>query len=56
MSTTAFIYTIRGGKGAWSIYRFPFAIEAFAQLGDDLYIRAGDAIYRVDDDGVGFPS
>ena len=56
---TTFVYTIRGNKGAWSRYVFPFTVEAFAQLGDDLYIRAGDAIYRVDesaldDDGVDF--
>lgn len=60
MSTTTFVYTMRGAKGgAWSRYVLPFAVEAFAQLGDDLYIRAGDAIYRVDesasdDDGVDF--
>ncbi len=52
MSTTTFIYTIHGAKGAWSRYVFPFAIEAFAQLGDALYIRAGDAIYRVDESAV----
>lgn len=60
MSTTTFVYTMRPGKpGAWSRYVFPFDIEGFAQLGDALYIRAGDAIYRVDeaaldDDGVDF--
>ena len=51
--TTTFVYTMRQGKnGGWSRYIFPFAIEAFAQLGDDLYIRAGDAIYRVDEDAT----
>jgi hypothetical protein len=49
--STVFVYTMtRAGKvGAWSRYLFPFAVDAFAQLGNDLYIRSGDAIRRVDE-------
>lgn len=61
-SSTAFIYTVNGGKGKWSRYVFPFSVDAFAQLGDDLYIRHGDTISVVDEtlavdqvDGAGIP-
>lgn len=60
--TTAFVYSMtRTGKvGAWSRYVFPFSVDAFAQLGDDLYIRNGDVISKVDeaaatDDVAGVP-
>lgn len=60
MSAEVFVYTMAAGKGRWSRYGFPFAIDAFAQLGNHLYLRSGDAIYRVDptvsaDAGVPFP-
>lgn len=50
-STTVFVYTMNrvGSVGAWSRYTFPFDIDDFAQLGDDLYIRSGDDILRVDE-------
>lgn len=50
MSTTVFVYTMsRAGEvGAWSRYVFPFHVDGFAQLGDDLYIRAGDDLLKVD--------
>ena len=46
MSTTVFVYSMAraGQAGAWSRYEFPFSVEAFAQLGDDLYIRHGNSI------------
>lgn len=50
--TETFIYSLTnaGTKvGAWTRYRFPFAIEAFAQLEDDLYIKHGRFISRVDE-------
>jgi len=50
--TWAYVYTMSGRKGNWSRYFFPYAIECFAQLGDDLYIRHGNAISRVDEDAV----
>lgn len=62
--TRALIYTMNAGRGKWSRYVFPFSVDAFAQLGDDLYIRSGDRVLRVveglatdDVDGVatGFP-
>lgn len=48
-ATAVHVYTMSqlGRRGAWSRYDFPFAVEAFAQLGDDLYIRHGDAISMV---------
>lgn len=44
--TSVHVYSMAraGQMGAWSRYEFPFAVEAFAQLGDDLYIRHGDQI------------
>lgn len=60
----ALVYTMNAGRGKWSQYAFPFSVDAFAQLGDDLYIRSGDRVLRVveglatdDVDGVatGFP-
>lgn len=54
MTTTVFVYTMNkvGAVGAWSRYVFPFGIDDFTQLGDDLYIRSGDDILKVDDDVV----
>lgn len=49
MTTTVFVHTLNGRNGKWSKYLFPFPIEAFAQLADDLYIRSGDRILRVVD-------
>lgn len=60
--TTVFVFTLNGGKGKWSRYVFPFSIEAFTQLGNDLYVRHGDTVSKVvegvytdDVDGVGVP-
>lgn len=50
--TWTYVYTMSGRKGKWSRYRHPYAIECFAQLGDDLYVRHGDAISRVDEDAT----
>jgi hypothetical protein len=49
--TTVFVYTMNkvGAVGAWSRYVFPLAIDAFAQLGNDLYIRGGDDVLVVDE-------
>lgn len=52
MSSTAFVCTLNGGKGKWSRYTFGFAIDAFAQLGNVLYIRTGDYVVKVDEDAV----
>lgn len=50
-STTVFVYTMsRAGEvGAWSRYVFPFVVDTFCQLGDHLYIRAGDDVLMVDE-------
>lgn len=45
--TTVFVHSLNAGAGKWSQYSFPFPVEAFAQLGDDLYIRTGDRIVKV---------
>jgi hypothetical protein len=42
MSTNVLVYTRNGNKGSWSRYKFPFDVEAFAQLGDDLYVKYTD--------------
>lgn len=57
-----FIYTMNKGHsqgGAWSRYIFPFNIEHYAHLSNDLYLRAGDTVHRViegglNDNGVNF--
>lgn len=50
MDSTVFVYTMSqiGSVGAWSRYVFPFPIDDFTQLADDLYIRSGDDILKVD--------
>jgi len=52
--TTAFVYSMTnvGKVGAWSRYVFPFSVEAFAQLGNDLYIRNGDTISMVSEEAA----
>ena len=42
-----FVFTLNGGRGKWSRYIFPFQVDGFAQLGNDLYIRSGDVVRRV---------
>lgn len=51
MSTTVFVYTMNraGEVGAWSRYEFPFQVDTFTQMGDGLYIRAGDDVLLVDE-------
>ena len=56
-----FIYTMNRGvnQGAWSRYIFPWNIENFSHLGNTLYMRHGDVVSRVvqdglDDDGAPF--
>lgn len=53
-SSTVFVYTMVGSgkKGAWSRYLFPFSVDAFTQLGNDLYVRHGDEISVVTDFAV----
>ena len=52
MTTTTFVYSMTqlGQVGAWSWYEYPWNIEANAMLGNDLYLRSGDAVYVVDED------
>jgi hypothetical protein len=49
MSSTVFVLTLGSKRPKWSRYVFPFSVDAFAQLGDDLYIRAGNSIVRVEE-------
>lgn len=56
-----FVYSIsRTAKiAAWSQYFLAFPVDAFAELGQELYIRSGDAVYKQDpaantDDGTQF--
>jgi hypothetical protein len=50
MSSVVYVYTMSrtGEVGAWSRYVFPFNIDHFCQKGDDLYIRAGNDVLKVD--------
>lgn len=47
-----FVYSIsRSAKiAAWSQYFLPFAVDAFAELGQVLYLRSGDDVYKIDQD------
>ena len=56
-----FVYTVsRTAKiAAWSHYFLPSEIDAFAELGQEIYLRCGDEVFRLDqerhdDDGVWF--
>jgi hypothetical protein len=56
-----FVYSIsRTARiAAWSQYFLSTPVDAFAELGQALYIRSGDSVYRIDeaaktDDGVQF--
>lgn len=48
----AFVLTLNGGSKdqSWSRYVFPAELTDWAILGDDLYVRCGDLIWRVDPD------
>lgn len=48
-NSTVYVYTMTqtGKIGAWTRYVFPFQIDAFAQLGNDLFVRHGDAISKL---------
>lgn len=52
MTSTAFVYsmTTLGQVGAWSWYEFPWSVQDRAMLGNDVYLRSGDAVYIVDPD------
>lgn len=52
--TDVFVYSqSRLGKvGAWSRYIFPWAIEALAQIKGVLYLRAGNAVFVLDDNAI----
>lgn len=52
MTTTVYVLTMNGGKPKWSRYTFPYSVEAFTQLANDLYIRAGDRVLKVDEEAV----
>lgn len=45
------VYTLAqiGEVGAWSRYVFPYAIDDWAQEGDDLYVRDGNTVFRISD-------
>ena len=50
MTTPTWVYSMQqSGRGAWSKYVFNFDIEAFALLGDTLYLRHGNYVNIVDD-------
>jgi len=51
-TSTIFVHTMSARKAKWSRYELPFSVDAFAQLGDHLYIRRGDAISVVSPQAV----
>lgn len=51
-NATVYVYTRNGNKGKWSRYVFPFPVDAFAQLGNDCYIRHGDIVSKLDETAV----
>lgn len=53
-SATVFVCTMnrQGQPPSWSRYTVAFPVDAFAQLGDTLYLRTGDRVLRVDPDAV----
>lgn len=49
----AFVLTINATKNkSWSRYVFPAAIDDWTLLGNDLYLRAGDLVWKVDADAL----
>lgn len=50
--TKAMVFTFSrtSGVSAWSIYEYPFTIDAMDELNADLYIRSGNNVYKVDRD------
>lgn len=50
MATQVFVYTMNriGQVGAWTRYEFPFSVDDYTILGEDLYLRDGDTIRRID--------
>ena len=48
-----FVYSVsRTAKiAAWSRYELPVSVDAWAELEGILYIRSGDDVYRLDEDG-----
>lgn len=52
-STLAYVFDSGSGSvGKWSRYTFPFRIDAWTLLGDDLVLRAGDDFLTVTPDTV----
>ncbi len=49
-----FVFTIsRTSKiNAWSRYYFPFVVDNFTKLGEDIYIRSGEDVYIADPDSA----
>lgn len=47
-----FVYSVsRTAKiAAWSRYELPVAVEAWAELEGELYVRSGDDVYKLDED------
>lgn len=63
VDSNVFVYTFsRSAKiSAWSIYDYPFTIEAMEELGGKFYLRSGNNVYLVNentytDNGVAFTS
>lgn len=51
-SSTVFVYTINTSQrsGAWSTYVFPGNVDYQTQLDNDIYLRIGDLVVKVNED------
>ena len=49
-NTTVFVYTMNrlGSVGAWTRYLFPFEVTDYTVKGNDLYLRHGDIVSRME--------
>lgn len=47
--STVFVYTMNriGQVGAWTRYVFPFVIDDYTVLGEDMYLRSGNTVRRL---------
>ncbi len=50
MNTTVFVLSMVNGKPKWSRYLFPFSVDDYAQLGNDLYMRDANAVRKINVD------
>lgn len=52
IGTKLYVYSVSASAKvkAWSVYYLPEEVDDVAQLGQDMYLRCGDNVYRLDQD------